>query len=426
MMKNKIIYLAFLLAIALNMSFVFAADAIFQVEAFSCSPSEVVINSIFSCTATVYNRGTGLGNLGTSTLYASGNWLESPTYAQVYGSSVDPGNSVSVTFTGLKAVQSGSNGFSKIMLDNSEDKFANVPGGAPEVNIINVLVTVSDSASSAAMNADVTSTADVTAGGNIDVSLSFTRNSGTCTIGSQTNPKTISGMTDGSKQSRTWTITQGTSGDCTYTISASATGAGTVATKTDSSSSTITCSNCPTSTTTSSSGGGGSGTGGGGAKIYIIGEITSAQEVELSDGEKVKFNISNQEHTLTLKNHTETTAKITIQTDEQEFILSVGQEIEVDLNNDGVADISVKLKSINTISGKVKFILSPIAKKIEEEEKKKGLGEAIKKIEEFFASPTASKIWYGLIVFFAVLAIASVCYYIIKRRKKKRLGYGRD
>src|SRR3989344_4801784 len=270
---------AFLIALALHAGFVMAA-ANFQVTSFSCSPSETVINSLFSCTSTIQNTGDAAGTLSTATLYSdSSNWLEDSNYPQSYGQSVNPGNNIQVTFSGLRATKSGSNGFSKIMLDSVTDTY--VADNNKEVNVINVAVTVSNSASSTAMGETITTTAEVTAGGNIDISLSFTSNSGGCSIGSQTNPKSISGMTDGSKQSRTWTITQGTTGNCEFTISATATGSGGVASKIDSTTSTITCTDCPvaSSSSSSSSGSGGGGGGGGGVgstgavKTYIVGEL---------------------------------------------------------------------------------------------------------------------------------------------------------
>ena len=110
------------------------------------------------------------------------------------------------------------------MLDSVTDTY--VADNNVKENVINVLVTVSNSASSAAMSGTWTSSAEVTSGGNTDVVLTFTSVSGGCTITNQDSSKTISGMQDGNKQSRTWTVTQGTSGNCVFTITAAATGSG--------------------------------------------------------------------------------------------------------------------------------------------------------------------------------------------------------
>lgn len=405
---------AVFLAFALSLTIVLG-DADFQVTSFSCSPSEVAINSVFSCTAQIKNSGTA-GTLNAITLFPdSSAWLQEGNYAQIYGSSVGEGQSVSITFTGLKAIKSGNNGFSKITLDPVTDYY--VVNNNKRVNIIDVVVTISNSVSSAAMGASFDSTAEVTAGGNIDVILTFTVNSGGCSIGSQPTQKTITGMGNQDKQSRVWSVTQGTSGNCRYTISASATGTGGVATKIDSTPSTVTCTNCPSGGDGGTTGGGGGGGGGGGAtKIYILGELTSAQTVELVDGEKAEFNISSVGHTLTLKNHTETTAIITIQSSLQTFTLQVGEEEKVDLNSDGISEISVKLKSINILTGKVMLILAPISEIVPTEG---GItGEAVGE-EEGPVTTTIkkNKILIAVIIIFIVLAVLSA-YYLIKKRNK--------
>ena len=133
-LRNIKIALAFLLAFALQLSIATAA-ASFAVTSFSCSPSEAVVNSLFSCSATIQNTGDAAGTLSTATLYSdSENWLENSNYQQAYGQSVDPGNSISTTFSGLRATKSGSNGFSKIMLDSVQDTY--VADNNKKINII--------------------------------------------------------------------------------------------------------------------------------------------------------------------------------------------------------------------------------------------------------------------------------------------------
>jgi len=424
--KNQVIgkILLFGVILIFSLNFVIAA-ASFQIDSFSCSPSESAINSVFSCTAQIKNNGDASGSVSTATLYPdSNNWLENSNYPQASGTSVSPGQTAEVTFIGLRSVKSGNNGFSKIMLDSVTDTY--VADNNKKVNIINVVVTVSNSASSAAKGASFDSTAEVTAGGNIDVSLTLAVNSGGCSIGSQTNPKTITGMTDGNKQSSSWTITQGTSGDCKYTIFAAATGTGGVASKTDSTPSTITCTNCPSGgSNVISSGGGGGGAGGAEGKVYTIGELVSSQVVELSDNEKAKFSISGEEHTLTLLSHTETTATISIESEKQTFTLEVEQEKEMDLNKDNLNDLSVKLKSVNIITNKAKFILNPLTKPSEIGKKAPITGGVVSEGEGIGGLIKANKILYIFIAVFVVLAIASAIYYYFIRKKGKLLlgGY---
>ena len=258
--KINILYvLLFLLFVPLIHS---AAD--FAINSFSCTPSEVSINNVFSCTTQIKNNGDADGSVSTATLYSDSNdWLEDSNYAQASGTSVDPGQTIEVTFTGLRAIKSGEYGFSKIMLDDVTDTY--VADNNVNENVINVIVSASNSASSKAQNTAFDVTAEVTAGGNIDVELTFTVNSGGCTIGSQTNPKTISAMSDGNIQSRSWSVTMGTSGDCSYTITASATGTAGVATNDDTDSSSVTCSDCSSGSSGSGSSGSSGGSGGGGS-----------------------------------------------------------------------------------------------------------------------------------------------------------------
>ncbi len=358
-MINKKIFLGFavLIALALNFDIVIAA-ADFAITTFSCTPSEVVINDVFSCSATIENNGDTAGSVSIATLYPdSNNWLEDANYPQASGTSVDPGNSIEATFTGLRATKSGNNGFTKITLDSVTDTY--VADNSVKVNVINVVVSVSDSVSSAAKGVSFTSTAEVTAGGNIDVTLTFTVDSGGCSIGSQSSQKTISDMQEGNKQTRTWTVTQGTTGDCRYTTTASATGDSGTATKTDSDSSTVTCTNCPTGGSSSSSSGGGGG-GGGGTNVLLVEELTTSIIQELAVDQNIKFKFGGVNHTIALINLTSTTATVNIESEKQTFIFIVGEERQIDLDGDGKNEISLRLKSINIITKKALFILTPL------------------------------------------------------------------
>lgn len=416
--KNFII-IVFSLVITLFFSFFVSAvegGPSFQVTSFSCSPSEVVVNDAFSCTAQVQNVGYSSGSVGTATLYPdSNNWLEDSSYPQSSGTLVGAGQTTEITFSGLRATKSGNNGFARIMLDTVTDNY--VSDNNIKVNAIDVVVTLSNSASSAAMGGSVTTTAEVSAGGNIDVSLTFTSSSGGCSIGSQTNPKTISGMSDGSKQSRTWTITQGTSGTCRYRVSAAATGTGGIASKIDTSSSSITCTDCPVTVDSPGGGSGGGGGGGSEAKIYSIGELSS-YEIELAKTEKISFQISSKVHSLTLSSLTETEIRFFV--DEQFFSLNIGKEIKVDVDGDNNADISVMLKSINT--NKATIVLKKISGGVpgettsKEEGESKGVTEKIaEKINEIVKSGTFIWAVVGVLI---ILAIVSL-YYIIKLKRRK-------
>lgn len=422
---NKVLII-FLLVLTLNLSLVIA-EAKFEVTDFSCSPSELIQGSIFSCTAQIQNTGDAAATLSTAYLYPdSNNWLESSVYTQSYGSSIGVGESVSITFTGLKATKAGTYGFSKTVLDNVE-KTDYV--STTKVKIIDVVVTVNNSVTSSTMSGSFTSTATVIAGGNINVILTFTVDSGGCSIGNDSSQKTINGLQSGNTQSRTWIVTQGSSGDCKFTISAAATGSGT---KIDSTPSTIACTNCPTgSGSTTSSGGGGSNSGGGITKTYILGELISTSAVEISGGERVIFNISKEPHTLSIKNITSSSAMITIESKKQTFIFMVGEEKNIDVNEDGNSDISLRLKSISLLTKKANLIFTRIsggtpstAQSVEETPSAERPGAADEKPETKATARTENErkgsitLIFVLIVIFLILAIISA-YYILKRRRER-------
>ena len=345
------------LMVALSVPEVFAA-ASFSVSNLACSPSESKVGSTFSCTATVRNAGDAAGTVGTVTLYPDvANWLESSNYPKTVSQSVSSGESVDATFNGLKAVKSGSNKFSEVRIDDASDTSSTVTGIT--VNSIDVVVSLANSKSSAAMDGTWTATTEVTAGGSIDVLLTLSITSGGCTIGNQDSQKTISGMQHGSKQSRSWTITMGSSGDCMYTISAAATGTGGVATKTDSTKSSITCSDCPTgggSASTST----GSGGGGGGGSSAAVSALQGSVTYELGRDEIIRFSLASENHSVQVLNFTPTSVELEVRSEPQRVTLVLGEEKEIDLNADGKGDLRIKLQSVNVLTNKVKLILTSL------------------------------------------------------------------
>ncbi len=419
--KNMTRIAGILIAITINLSLVMGA-ANFEVNSFSCTPSENAITDVFSCTAQIKNTGDAAGSVSTATLYPDSSWLENSNYPQSSGTSVSPGQTTEVTFIGIRSIKSGSNGFSKITLDSVADTSTAVTG--TKVNIIDVVVTVTNSASSAVMGATVDSSAEVTAGGNIDVILTLVVSSGGCSIGnSQTSSKTISGMQNGNKQSRTWTITQGTTtGDCVFTISAAATGTGKLASKTDSTTSTIACPNCPvasTSTTTSSSGGGGSG----GTVVATV-ELNKSVMQELAKGEALKFRFAGVNHTLSVLNLTATTAEVLIKSTEKRLNFTVGDEKNIDLDDDNKDEISVRLKSINIITNKALFVVTPLYIPTAEDIKNKqktSEGDNTNQISEGNqnneAKGKSSILW---IIIILVVIIAIICYIKWLRNKESK------
>lgn len=428
--KNNVKIYLILFVILFLPSIHAAAD--FAVNSFSCTPSEVAINDVFSCAAQIKNNGDAAGSVSTATLYPDSNdWLEDSTYAQASGTSVDPGQTTEVTFTGLRAVKSGEYGFSKIMLDDVTDTY--VADNNVKENIINIIVSVSNSASSKAKNTAFDSTAEITAGGNIDAELTFTVTSGGCTIGSQTNPKTISGMSDGNIQSRSWSVTMGTSGDCKYKVTASATGTGGVATKEDSDSSTVSCTDCSTgssgssgsssggggSSSSSSSGSSGSSSGGVGTTVETIDELPSTYIVQLQENENIEFGFNDEKHYVSVVELTETSATIIVESEKQTFNLRIGETKNVNLideeNEDQkYAEISIKLDSINTITNKARFTLKRLTEKIVADESEKV---QYSPTEELKDEKSFSWIWIIMDLVFLMIIILFLIWKRIYSRK---------
>ncbi len=328
---------------------VFGQIAQFQVTSLTCT--DVAVGGTFSCTATILNAGDYAATPGTFSLFPdSSDWLEKNSYT-LPGTTVDNGETVEIAFTGLKAVKSGNaNGFSNIKIDDVTDTSSSVTG--LKVNAVDVAVDVTTSPSTAAQGGTFTATAEVTAGGNVDITLTFAVDSGGCSIGNQDNQKNVTGMKHGNKQSRTWTVTQG-SGDCKFTITATATGSGT---KTDTSTGSVTCTNCG-----GAGGGAAAGGGGGGAAVKIaLGELTSSVTQDLARGEKVTFTLGGESHSVSVTSLTETTAALVIQSHPQKVTMTVGEEKSFDVNDDGKNDISVKLNSLNVLTKKIKITLTPL------------------------------------------------------------------
>src|SRR3989338_1482759 len=145
-MRKLNIFFAFVLIVLALPSTL--AVASFSITSFSCTPSEVKTNQVFSCTSQIMNSGDAAGSVSIVTLYPDSNdWLEESSYQQASGTSVDPGQSSEVTFSGLRATKSGSNEFARIMLDNVADTY--VADNSISVNTIDVAVVASSSASSA-------------------------------------------------------------------------------------------------------------------------------------------------------------------------------------------------------------------------------------------------------------------------------------
>lgn len=114
-------------------------------------------------------------------------------------------------------------------------------------------------------------------------------------------------------------------------------------------------------------GGGGGGSGGvspapapaSTGQTYSLGELASEQILEIVKNDNIQFSISGVGHLLALQDNSETLAIINI--DGRIIPLSVGNEINLDLNNDSVPELYIKLNSINIITNKAKLILNLVS-----------------------------------------------------------------
>ena len=371
-MKRVVI---FVLALVTLFGIVGAA-ADFDVNNFDCTPSENAVGDYFSCTLQIKNNGDVSGSVNELRLYPDENdWLEQSNYLQTSGTSVSPGQTTEITFSGLRATKAGSsNSFARVTLDNVEDT------GVSEIlqmNVIDVGLIVENSETNRAIGQTFTASSQLTAGGNIDAILTLAVISGGCSIGNQDAQKSILGLSHQEQWVPTeWMITQGGSGDCKFAITATALGTNEIASKINTVSSTIDCTDCPEpSSGGSSSGSGSGGAGGGGGVLYnsLIGETSFS----LSNGRVFGFLFGEDSHTITAYNITETSAQIVVRSEEKSILMYVGDKINIDFENDGVNEISIELKTINILTQIATLIVTPLYTP----EKKSAISDVLDKIK---------------------------------------------
>lgn len=90
----------------------------------------------------------------------------------------------------------------------------------------------------------------------------------------------------------------------------------------------------------------------------MCGELPSVFESQIGLGENIAFNFSDVQHYLSVINLSETRATIIIASEKQTFELTVGDTININLDEDATAEVSMYLSSINIITKKAKFVLT--------------------------------------------------------------------
>ncbi len=185
-------------------------------------------------------------------------------------------------------------------------------------------------------------------------SLKFTRPDGTTETFSTCSDKSISGESTG--QAGTYTV------DCTVTDSTDNSKAATAKTFT-----------VLHGTAGVSAGGGGDGGAGGAVTVTADIDLTTAESASLSGykGNVKTFTFGGAAHKVTMTDVTDTSVTLTIESNPVVVTLNVGDIKRVDLNNDGVDDLEVKLEGIS--SGRANIAMTKLvegAEKVVEEEKK--------------------------------------------------------
>ncbi len=113
----------------------------------------------------------------------------------------------------------------------------------------------------------------------------------------------------------------------------------------------------PPGSTTGPSGG---GTGGGAAAAIQIGVLSSAITKELAPGEKIKFTIENTNHTMSLLGMTGKTVSVQFFSGVITKLLNLGQTTEIDLDADGINEISITVDKIDLTKMKATLTIKPL------------------------------------------------------------------
>ncbi len=94
-------------------------------------------------------------------------------------------------------------------------------------------------------------------------------------------------------------------------------------------------------------------------QTYEIGNLDSEKVVELLKNDIASFSFSGSSYQIKLQDSNPTTATLSLSSISSSLSLTVGTTTQIDINQDGNNDILLRIKSIHTISGKVKLILNP-------------------------------------------------------------------
>ena len=91
------------------------------------------------------------------------------------------------------------------------------------------------------------------------------------------------------------------------------------------------------------------------SKIISEQDLNLSKQINLSEGQKVNFILLENKHSLTLDKINENSVEITIQSTPIKITLTIGEEREIDINSDGIADLYIRLERIE--GGESKLII---------------------------------------------------------------------
>ncbi len=188
--------------------------------------------------------------------------------------------------------------------------------------------------------------------------------------------------------------------------------------------------------TTPSTGGGGSSGGGGGAATPVV-TVTDLEEtldfesasgfsIESAQGSEFSFKDSKEnKHTITITKVYVDRVLLTITSSPITTTVKIGETKEIDINNDGVKDIAIKL--VDIVYGKAKLTFRKLAEKIEAptEEIPEVIPEETPIEEEPEVTPVEVKkqIPTQTIIIVVVIVILVLAIFFVMKKKNKPIGF---
>ncbi len=94
-------------------------------------------------------------------------------------------------------------------------------------------------------------------------------------------------------------------------------------------------------------------------ETHELGELGLEHKLEVVKDDEISLDIVGIDYTLTVMSNTAVSVEFLINTG-QSFGLGIGEETEIDLDNDGTSEMYIKLSSVNLITGKIEIIIRRI------------------------------------------------------------------